>query len=259
MPAEGIDIMSTEETFWKYFKEIFEELPRQGPGTRESTERALKSIPLLNRENRILDVGSGTGAQTIDLAKATEAHITAIDNHPAFVEKLVKRSTELGFDKRIAAQVGDMADLKFPDESFDVVWSEGAIFVIGFAQGLSSWRRLLKPGGHMVISEYCWFKDNPPKELVELHFDGCPEAGTVAARKKDIDAQGYNLIDEFVLPAAGWWENFYDPLGHVLERFREKHSGNAEALEVATRCQLEIDLCRKYSDFFGYVFFVLKS
>ena len=251
--------MSTEETFWKYFKEIFEELPRQGPGTRKSTERALKSIPLLNRENRILDIGSGTGAQTIDLARATEAHITAIDNHPAFVEKLVKRSTELGFNKRITAKVGDMADLKFPDESFDVVWSEGAIFVIGFAQGLSSWRRLLKPGGHMVISEYCWFKDDPPKELVELHFDGCPEAGTVMARKKDIEAQGYKLLDEFVLPAAGWWENFYDPLGHVLKRFREKHSGNAEALEVASKCQMEIDICRKYPDFFGYVFFVLKS
>ena len=95
--------------------------------------------------------------------------------------------------------------------------------------------------------------------MVELHFDGCPEAETVAARKKDIDAQGYKLVDEFVLPSAGWWENFYDPLDKVLERFRKRHSGNAEALEVASRCQLEIDLCRKYSDFFGYVFFVLKS
>ncbi|MDJ0766296.1 MAG: class I SAM-dependent methyltransferase [Myxococcota bacterium] len=251
--------MSTADNFWKYFHEIFGEIPRQGPGTRESTERALKRIPLLNRENRILDIGSGTGAQTFDLAGSTDAYIIAIDNHPPYIDKLVKRSKELGFDKQITAQVGDMADLKFPDGSFDVVWSEGAIFIIGFAQGLSSWRRLLKPGGHMVISEYCWFKENPPKELVELHFDGCPEAGTVAARKKDIDAQGYKLVDEFVLPAAGWWENFYVPLGNVLERFRKKYAGNAEALEVASRCQLEIDLCRKHADFFGYVFFVLKS
>jgi len=258
MPAEGIDIISKENNFWKYFLEIFEELPRQGPGTRESTERALKSIPPVNREKRILDIGSGTGAQTFDLARSTDAHITAIDKHPAFIEKLVKRSTELGFERRITAQVGDMADLEFPDGTFEGGWSEGAICSSGFAQGLSSWRRLLKPGGHMVISEYCWFKDNPPKELVELHFDGCPEAGTVAARKKDIDAQRYKLIDEFVLPAAGWWENFYVPLGDVLERFSKKHSGNAEALEVASRCQLEIDLYRKHSDFFGYVFFVLK-
>lgn len=254
-----IDILSTEGNFWKYFYEIFEEIPRQGPGTRESTERAVKSISPLNRESRILDIGSGTGAQTFDLAGATDARIMAIDSHPPFIEKLVKRSRELGFDKRITAQVGDMAELKFPDGSFDVVWSEGAIFVIGFAQGLSSWRRLLKPGGHMVISEYCWFKENPPKELVDLHFDGCPEAETVAARRKDIAAQGYKLVDEFVLPDAGWWENFYVPLGIVLENFRKKHAGNAEALEVASRCQLEIDLCRKYSDFFGYVFFVLQA
>ena len=251
--------MTTQNNFWKYFHEIFGEIPRQGPGARESTERALQSIPPLNRENRILDIGSGTGAQTFDLAAATDAHIVAVDNHPPYIEKLMKRAAELGFDKRVTARVGDMADLKFADGSFDVVWSEGAIFVIGFDRGLSSWRRLLKPGGHMVISEYCWFKDNPPRELVELHFDECPEAGTVAARKKEIDAQGYELVDEFVLPAAGWWENFYLPLGHVLERFRKQYAGNAEALEVVARCQQEIDLSRKYADFFGYVFFVLQA
>jgi ubiquinone/menaquinone biosynthesis C-methylase UbiE len=246
------------DNFWKYFYEIFEELPRQGPGTRESTQRALKSIPLLTKKDRILDIGSGSGAQTFDLARSTDAHIIAVDNHPPFLAKLAKRSTELGFDKQITAQIGDMADLKFPDSYFDLVWSEGAVFIIGFSQGLTSWRRLLKPGGHMVISEYCWFRDNPPKELIEIHFDGCPEAGNVAARKKDIDLLGYKLIDDFVLPATGWWDNFYVPLRNVLERFQKKHSGNAEALKVASRCQQEIDLYRKYSEFFGYVFFIMQ-
>jgi len=247
------------ESFWKYFFEIFEELPRQGPGTRESTERALKSIPRLTKEHRILDIGCGTGTQTIDLARSTEAHIVAVDNHPPFIDTLAKKISEHGFEGRITAQVGDMADLKFPDGSFDVIWSEGAIFIIGFSQGLKSWRRLLKPGGHMVISEFCWFKDNPPKELIETHIDGCPAAQNVAARHQAITSQGFKLLNDFVLPAAGWWENYYVPLQGVLDRFRKKHTGNAEALEVAARSQEEIDLYLKYPDFFGYVFFILKT
>lgn len=248
----------TTDNFWKYFHEIFEELPRQGPGTRESTERALRSIPQLTKEHRILDIGSGTGTQTFDLARSTEAHIIAVDNHPPFIATLANRSKELGFDGRITAQVGDMTDLKFSDRTFDVIWSEGSIFIIGFSHGLQSWRRLLKPGGYMVISEFCWFKDNPPKELIETHIDGCPEAQNVAARHQAITSQGFKLIDDFVLSATGWWDNYYVPLQAVLDRFRIKHSGNADALEVAAKCQQEIDLYGKYSDFYGYVFFILQ-
>jgi len=246
------------DRFWSYFYEIYEALPRQGPGDRECTERALRLLPILTRRQRILDIGCGSGAQTLDLARATEAQIVAVDNHAPFVAQLAQRTAELGLAERITAQVGDMNDLRFPDRSFDVVWSEGAVFIIGFAQGLARWRRLLAPGGHMVVSELCWFRDNPPAELQEVFLDGCSDVGDVAARRNAIAAAGHQLLGEFVVPAAGWWENYYVPLADCLGRFRASHAADPEALEVAARSQHEIDMYRKYPDHFGYVFFVMR-
>jgi len=250
--------MSTDK-FWSYFYEIYEAIPRQGPGNRESTERALRLLPPLTPGQRILDIGCGSGTQTIDLAQATEAQIVAVDNHPPFVSQLAKRAAELGLKERITAQVGDMNDLHFPDGSFDLIWSEGAIFIVGFAKGLAEWRRLLAPGGYLVVSEFCWFHDNPPADLQELFIDGCSDVGDVEARRRAVTANGYRLLGDFVLPETGWWENYYVPLAESLERFRRSHAGDAEALGVASRSQHEIDLYRKHVGAFGYVFFVMQG
>jgi SAM-dependent methyltransferase len=257
MPAEGINAMFTDKS-WSYFYEIYEALPRQGPGSRESTEHALRLLPPLTRRQRILDVGCGAGTQTLDLARATEAQIVAVDRHPPFVAQLERRIAELGLGERITAQVGDMNDLRFSDGSFDVLWSEGAIFIIGFAPGLARWRRLLSPRGHMVVSEFCWLQDNPAAELRELFSDGFSDVGDVAARRKAIATNGYQLLGEFVLPAAGWWESYYVPLAECLERFRAAHGTDPEALQVASRSQHEIDLYRRHAGAFGYVFFVMR-
>ena len=249
--------MATTKT-WEYFYEIYEGIPRQGPGDRESTLRALKLVPPLGHRQRILDVGCGSGTQTLDLAGATEARIVAVDNHAPFVLQLAKRASARGLATGIAAQVADMNDLPFPDGSFDLVWSEGAIFVIGFSQGLAKWRRLLKPGGHLVVSEYCWFRDDPPADLREVHTQGCPDVGDVADRRAAVAASGYELLADFVLPEIGWWENYYVPLAECLERFRAAHAADLAALEVAARSQHEIDLYRRYAGWFGYVFFVMR-
>jgi SAM-dependent methyltransferase len=249
----------TTDKFWSYFFEIYEAIPRQGPGDRQSTERALRLLPPLTRGQRILDIGCGAGAQTIDLARATEAQIVAVDIHEPFVSRLTAHAAKLGLTDRIAPTVGDMNDLRFPDGSFDVIWCEGAIvIIIGFAKGLSTWRRLLVPGGHMVVSELCWLRDNPPTE-VKAFFDAeGADVTNMDARRKATAENGYRIIGDFVLPAVGWWENYYVPLSECLERFRAAHAGDTDALAVAARSQHEIDLYRKHADAFGYVFFVMQ-
>lgn len=252
--------MSADE-FWTHFKNIYGGLPRQGPGLRESTEQALGLIPPLTADQRLLDIGCGTGAQTLDLARATEARIVAVDNHPPFVAQLARRAAEQGLSARITAQVADMTALPFPDGAFDVLWCEGAIFIMGFAKGLTAWRRLLKPGGYVVVSEFCWMQDDPPAEVREIFLDDDAEAdvGDVAARREAVAASGYRLLADFVLPAAGWRSSYYAPLGARLAEFRREHAGDPEALAVADRCQHEIDVYQKHPDAFGYVFFVMQT
>lgn len=248
------------DKFWSYFFEIYEAIPRQGPGDRESTERALGLLPPLTSQHRVLDVGCGSGTQTIDLARATAAQIVAVDSHEAFVTQLVKRIAEQGLGARIQARVGDMNDLAFPDGSFDVIWCEGAIVIVtgSFAKGLSTWRRLLAPGGHMVVSELCWLRDDPPTEVKAFFEAEGADVTDMDARRKAIAENGYRLVGDFVLPRVGWWENYYVHLGAALDRFRVAHTGDDEALDVAARSQFEIDLYRRYPDLFGYGFFVMQ-
>jgi SAM-dependent methyltransferase len=249
--------MSTD-TFWSYFHELYGTLPRQGPGERASTLRALRQLPPLTASQRLLDIGCGSGAQTLDLAQACPARILAVDSHAPFLAQLDARAAALQLASCVTTQPGDMADLHLPDHAFDVLWSEGAIFIVGFARGLALWRRLIKPGGYLVISESCWLCDQPPAEVRELFGDACADVGDVASRRAAIHAAGYRLLDDFMLPASAWWDNYYVPLGRSVERFRAAHAGNDDALAVAAHSEHEIDVYRRHADSFGYAFFVMQ-
>ena len=126
---------------------------RQGPGSEEATLKALSFIPYLNEKTKILDIGCGSGGQTITLAKNTTAQITAVDMFPQFLETLMKNAEENNLIGRIVAEEMLMESLTFKENSFDVIWSEGAIYNIGFEKGLSLWRKYLKDNGYIAVSE----------------------------------------------------------------------------------------------------------
>jgi SAM-dependent methyltransferase len=241
----------------RYFYEIYETLPRQGPGDRAATLRALACLPPLTSQHRVLDIGCGSGAQTLDLARATDAHVVAVDNHGPFVDILARKVRQLGLGHRVVPQIGDMADLRFPDESFDVIWSEGAVFIIGFGQALSTWRRLLRPQGHMVVSELCWLRNDPPAAVREFFASEGADAADFATRRNAIAASGYRLVADFALPRAGWWENYYVPLAEQAARCKAEHPEDAEALAVIAQMEQEIEIYRHHGDSFGYGFFVM--
>ena len=146
------------------FFELFSGLPRQGPGTTASTRRALGLVPDVGVRTRVLDVGCGTGAQTLVLARDSPARIIAVDNHPPFIDALNRRAHGLGITNRVEARVADMRRLDFADGSFDLIWCEGAIYNMGVEAGLRDWRRLLRGDGHVALTEVCWRKPTPPAE-----------------------------------------------------------------------------------------------
>ncbi len=242
-----------------YFYELFENLPRQGPGDSESTRRALALMGTLPDTVRVLDIGCGAGTQTIELAKNVGGTITALDNHQPFLDELSRRIAREGFSDRITAVNGSMLSLDFEKESFDVLWLEGSIFIIGFERGLTEFRPVLKPGGYIAVSDLCWLRDDPPQEIADFFGIEYPPIPTVAEVLEIIKKTGYELVGSFPLPESSWWDNYNRPLETAMGRMREKYPANPRVEELFGSVMREIDMYRKYAKYYGYVFFIMRK
>jgi ubiquinone/menaquinone biosynthesis C-methylase UbiE len=245
------------------FYEVHSNLPREGPGDNQSTRRAYKTLKNLPLKPRILDIGCGPGMQTIELAKLSGSQIEALDNHQPFLDELNAQAEKEGVSDKIHAVKGDMFNLKYPIESFDLLWCEGAIFVIGFEKGLITWRSLLANKGFLVASELSWFKNDLPDELVAFMremYAGIESGGvkTVEENLETAKKAGYRAIDWFLLPKSSWWD-YYSSIEAKLPSLREKFRNQPKALRYLDSEQREIEMYRKYSDYYGYAFYVLEK
>jgi len=240
--------------FWK----IHSGLPREGPGDNESTRKAYKMLQGLPEKPRILDIGCGPGMQTVELAKLSGGQIVALDFHEPFLEQLRKTIQGEGVADVVKPVKGDMCNLEYADGSFDVVWSEGAIFVIGFEKGLQEWRRLLAPKGYVVVSELTWLKHDVPDEVKEYMTHEYPAIKTVEENIEVVQKSGYRLIGSFVLPVKSWWDNYYGPIEAKLPSLKARYSGDEEAMQVIKMQEIESEMFRKYADYYGYVFYIMQ-
>lgn len=243
----------------RVFFEVHTDLPREAPGSRDCTARALAALTALPEAPRVLDIGCGPGTQTLDLAELlARAQITAIDAHEPFVADTRRRVQAAGLADRITAEVGDMRRLPFPDQSFDLLWCEGAIYVMGVREALDAWRRLLQPGGCIGFTDAVWLTDAPPAELARWWAEEYPQMGGVDACLDAVRESGFDVIDHFVLPEAAWWDSYYHPLEQRLTLLRERYAADPLALAAIADNQREVDCYRRWSAHYGYLFVVAR-
>jgi SAM-dependent methyltransferase len=243
---------------WEIFFEIHQNLPREGPGRNRYTRQAYKMLPELN-EPCILDVGCGPGAPTLELARLSQGKIIGMDTHLSYLRRLVRTAEEEGLSDRVKAVRGSMLEMGFLKKSFDLIWSEGAIYIIGFEKGLSEWRCLLKPGGYLVVHELTWLSPDPPKEIYDYWKRLYAGIRTVPENLKKIPGLGYEVMGHFTLPEDAWWIEYYHPLEKRIQMLREKYPKDPKVLALLEEEQKEIDMYKKYQKWYGSVFFVMKK
>ena len=241
------------------FFDIHDGLPRQGPGNRACAERALKLACGLPSAPRVLDLGCGPGLQTLYLAEILpDASITAIDFYPVFIDDLKQRASTAGFGDRIDARVGDMAMLDIALGSVDLIWCEGAAYMMGVENALNTWKPFLAPGGKIALTEAVWLKDNPPAP-VRACWEEYPDMKDVPFNRRLVEKCGYTLLGDFVLTEEAWWQDYYGPLEERVAMLEAKYKDDPTSRAVWEESREEVDVYRQYSDYYGYVFLVMQA
>ncbi|MEM9485949.1 MAG: class I SAM-dependent methyltransferase [Cyanobacteria bacterium P01_F01_bin.116] len=241
-----------------HFLQIYGTLPRAGPGSNQLTRQAFEMMSDISESPRILDIGCGPGMQTVELLKITSGTVVAIDLLPEMIAEVKARAENAGVSDRLDVIEQDMTKMAFPESSFDVVWSEGAIYLLGFEAGLKKIKDFVKPGGYVAISEVVWLKPDPPAEVVEF-WQQYPEIDTVAAKLDIIQRTGYESVGHFIFPTTAWTEHYYTPMEKRIAEKTTEWRSIPEAEAVLQEATNEISIFRKCSDYYSYAFFVMRN
>ncbi|WOE74415.1 class I SAM-dependent methyltransferase [Alterisphingorhabdus coralli] len=230
---------------------------RQGPGGDDVTRRAIGLSGLKEKQGlHIADIGCGTGASTLVLAQELDAHIEAVDFLPPFLEKLEAEAQKQDLSERITTHAISMDALPFADTSLDAIWSEGAIYNIGFENGVRAWRQYLKPGGILAVSELTWLTDERPAELDQHWAEEYPEVATASAKMAILEANGYTPIGYFPLPPHCWLDNYYRPMQARFADFLARHDQSDAAQSIVAAEEKEIALYERFASYVSYGFYV---
>ncbi len=234
---------------------------RQGPGSDEETLQALELTRVdRDAELQIADIGCGSGASTLTLAgNLPAAHFVAVDLFPEFLDILGELAQTAGHADRIETRVESMDNLSFEPESLDLIWSEGAIYNIGFAAGVEGWKPFLRTGGVIAVSELTWLRPDPPDEIRKHWNVEYPGIATAPEKIGILERAGYDLLGYLTLPPTAWIDNYYAPTEQRIPRFLERHADRPEAVEVAAMERREAELYRRFQDYFGYGFYVARK
>ena len=233
---------------------------RQGPGGDAETRKAVDlamidpSIPI-----KIADIGCGTGSSTILLASLLNAQITAVDFLPDFIEVLKVNAEKEGLTEKIDPLVCSMDNLQFNDEEYDVIWSEGAIYNMGFENGVKDWKRFLKTGGLLIVSEITWITNDRPFEVQKHWVNEYPEIDTASSKIDILERNGYSPVAYFVLPEHCWLDNYYRPMQDSFPEFLKRNGNSERAQAIVEAEKKEIALYEEYRAHYSYGVYVARK
>lgn len=240
--------------------DLHKDATRQGPGGDRETRLAVTLSGLTGKRGlKIADIGCGSGASTLVLAQDLDCRITAVDFVPEFLTELERAAAQAGVADRITTRAQSMDALSFKERELDAIWSEGAIYNMGFAAGLAAWRPFLKPGGILAVSELTWLTDRRPAEL-QAHWDReYGEVDTASAKMALLEQHGFSPIGYFVLPEHCWIDNYYRPMQQRFSGFLAAHGNSEAAKAIVAAEEAEIALYERHWAFVSYGYYIARK
>jgi ubiquinone/menaquinone biosynthesis C-methylase UbiE len=201
------------------------------------TRKAFKLLPKCKNPH-ILDIGCGTVVPTIELATISDGHVSGIDIDVTSLNLLQRKIKETGLNDRVSVIKDSILTMDFPEESVDIIWAEGSIFVIGFENSIKKWRRFLKPNGFLVIHDE--------------NKDKTKKLGLITK-------YGYTLIAQFKLSENLWWREYFTPLEQLIKEFRNNYPSDSELIKELNKDQIEIDECKSNSTVISSFFVIMQK
>jgi SAM-dependent methyltransferase len=243
---------------FRVFMEMQLKLTRNAPGSDATTRTMFESLEGLPQEPEILSMGCGQGNDVLELLRCSKGRATAVDMMKPLIAKLEVKAEAAGISgERLRTVCSDFEALDLPEGIFDLLWSEGAIYTLGFEEGLNAWAKYLKPGGLAVVSEATWLTDKPSAEAQLFWEKAYPIMGTLAENTKRAKRAGFELLETRLLPEEDWWTEYYQPLIPLIAEAREAHAGDAGVTAMLDEEETEIRLYERHATEYGYVFYVL--
>lgn len=261
-PHEILNLNKESGRFMEIFFKIYEGLDREGPGSYDETKRAFDLCAGLPEEPDILEMGCGSGGATLNLAAICEGEITATEIYQPYLDKLTARAEAQGVIDRITPLRRDMAEPGFAPGSFDLIWCEGAAYIMGVDKALAAWKRLLRPGGCLAFSDAVWLsdeaRDSAPDEVRAFWAEGYPAMRTAGETVAAAEALGYRSLGCFTI-ATRCWDDFYADVERRLEEVEPRYGHDPDGRAIIDATRREIALYRKHPELYGYAFHVLRA
>ena len=249
--------MDEQEKYIRALIELHRGLERQGPGDTEYSNFIVSQIPELPENPRIADIGCGTGAGTLFLADKFRSKVRAVDFSREFLDELINRAKQRGLEHLVEAIECDMGSLDWAPETIDLLWSEGAAYILTFRGALKAWRPLMAANGIAVISEMSYFTSDMPESVRAYWQNAYPDIGTESENSNHANASGFEILGIHRLPSAFWWDNYYGPLSEIMIAF--KHSEDSIMQSVIKETEEEMMFFEEHEKYYGYSFYIMKA
>ena len=249
--------MDEQQEYIKALIELHRGLERQGPGDTEFSEFIISQIPELPTNPRIADIGCGAGSGTLFLAEKFQSKVRAVDLSREFLNELEDRAKQQGLEHLVETIEGDMGYLGWEPDSIDLLWSEGAAYIITFKGALEAWRPLMARNGIAVISEMNYFTTDIPEPVRVYWNNAYPTIGTESDNDNYANSTGFEILGIHRLPEKAWWNNYYGPLRENMLSFKDSEDRVMQSVIKDT--EEEMNLFERYADYYGYSFYILKA